>query len=124
MPEAGAVILLGVISGGLLRLFSSHGGSSGVSAPAQNPNCTVSAPSSDSDVASGLLHFSPNAFFLLLLPPIIFNSGYHMNRSLFFPLLPAISLYAVVGTLISCLVVGFGLNLAVKAGLTGGFEPR
>ena len=28
----------------------------------------------------GLLSFSPNIFFEILLPPIIFNSGYHINR--------------------------------------------
>ena len=59
----------------------------------------------------GLLRFSSLTFFLLLLPPIIFNSGYHINRTLFFPLLPAISAYAIIGTSVSALFVGFSLWL-------------
>ena len=58
----------------------------------------------------GLLRFSSLTFFLLL-PPIIFNSGYHINRTLFFPLLPAISAYAIIGTSVSALFVGFSLWL-------------
>lgn len=35
------------------------------------------------EVAESLLSFSPRVFFVALLPPIIFNSGYHVRRGEF-----------------------------------------
>jgi hypothetical protein len=93
VSESGAIILIGALAGALLTGIDS-------------------AIEADPDALSvGLLQFSSTTFFLLLLPPIIFNSGYHINRGLFFPLLPAISAYAIIGTTVSAVVVGVGLSL-------------
>ncbi len=96
LPEAGLIVLVGIASGSMLSLLGS------------NP------------ISTGLLSsFSSSTFFLLLLPPIIFNSGYHIKRDLFFPLLPAIGSYAVIGTSFSAFIVAIMLYLIP----TGSFNP-
>jgi sodium/hydrogen exchanger 8 len=68
LPEAGMILLVGIGAGCFVNLFAAE-------------------PESDEDeedVIKSLLAFSPNVFFIALLPPIIFNSGYHIRRELFF----------------------------------------
>jgi sodium/hydrogen exchanger 8 len=57
------------------------------------------------DVADSMLGFSPTVFFVILLPPIIFNSGYHLHRALFFRYMAPICLFACLGTAICTVVV-------------------
>ncbi|KAL3910802.1 MAG: hypothetical protein SGILL_007550, partial [Bacillariaceae sp.] len=60
---------------------------------------------SQDSLAASLLSFSPTVFFVVLLPPIIFNSGYHILTDLFFRHLTPICIYAFGGTAICCGVV-------------------
>ncbi|KAG9393450.1 Na /H exchanger [Carpediemonas membranifera] len=56
-----------------------------------------------------LSEFDPEVFFLFLLPPIIFEGGYSLNKSHFFRNIFTICLYAYIGTVISALFTGIGL---------------
>lgn len=53
-----------------------------------------------------LLTFSGEIFFMVFLPPIMFNSGYELKRELFFRHLKPIVSFAVVGTAVSGVVTG------------------
>ena len=85
-PEVGATILLGMVISGIIRL------------------CGTNTSSTYNGV--GILGFSSPVFFLGLLPPIIFNSGYQLKRRIFFANMGAIVSLAVIGTTLSAAVVG------------------
>ena len=55
---------------------------------------------------SVLMGFSPSFFFVAMLPPIIFNSGYDMKRSYFFANIYAVLAFAIVGTFLSTMIIG------------------
>eukprot|EP00824_Muranothrix_gubernata_P001575 TRINITY_DN11863_c2_g1_i1.p1 TRINITY_DN11863_c2_g1~~TRINITY_DN11863_c2_g1_i1.p1 ORF type:complete len:568 (-),score=120.96 TRINITY_DN11863_c2_g1_i1:66-1742(-) len=82
LSEAGCALLLGCIAGFVLDKI---------------------AP----DTLESVVSFDREFFFLFLLPPIIFDSGYRMKRKKFFVNFGAILLYAFLGTFLSSIIVGF-----------------
>ena len=78
--------------------------------------------SSRSDWEDKLDSFSADFFFIGLLPPIIFNSGFHLKRHLFFSNIQAITVFAIFGTLASAAGISQGLVALSKAGWLNGFE--
>ena len=112
-PEAGMILLVGMIAGFFVNLFVTN-----------NNNDNNPGGEDEDSVAQGLLSFSPQVFFLVLLPPIIFNSGYHLRRELFFRHISPIVLLSVFGTTISALSIACLLQVAVSAGWTDDFDPQ
>ena len=107
LPEVGMIIIVGFVAGTLVTMVAKEPENEG----------------DDEDVIKSLLSFSPNVFFIALLPPIIFNSGYHLRRELFFRHIAPICLFACIGTLVSTIVVALILKAAVHFELTGTFYP-
>uniref|UniRef100_A0A7S4EK88 Sodium/hydrogen exchanger 8 n=1 Tax=Pseudo-nitzschia australis TaxID=44445 RepID=A0A7S4EK88_9STRA len=86
----------------------------------------------ESEYASKYLRALPNffllfpskIFFLVLLPPILFNSGYQLQRELFYRHFSAIALFSTVGTALSAFGAGGFLWFLSTRGLLGNaFEP-
>ena len=61
--------------------------------------------------------FTPNVFFLFLLPPIIFEAGYYMPRKAFLANIHTIFTYAFIGTLINAVLIGVSLFYVFEADL-------
>ena len=97
LPESAGALLVGVLIGGVARLSTDR---------------------------LELFEFSPEVFFFFLLPPIIFEAGYSLDRTGFFQNIGAITLYAMFGTLISTFVVGYICFYAAKIGLVSNIDDE
>ena len=92
VPESVSVVFIGAIIGFIGKLLSQSGQASYLQEEM----------------------LSPQAFFVVLLPPIIFEAGYSLHKGNFFQNLGSIIIFAVFGTMISTLLVGLGLYLLGK----------
>jgi sodium/hydrogen exchanger 8 len=77
----------------------------------------------EQQLARSLLSFRSNVFFMALLPPIMFNSGYQLRRELFYRHITPILLFAGLGTTVSALATSFALYGVQQLNLLGGFDP-
>lgn len=77
----------------------------------------ILAVQSDS-ISTSLMDFNPNVFFVGLLPPILFNSGYTMKRRYFFENIVPILTYSILGTMIMSIVTGVLLYAVGRFGWT------
>ena len=62
--------------------------------------------------------FKPEFFFYVLLPPIVFEAGFSMRKKNFFHNMSTILVFAILGTLISTFIIGFGLYALSFANFT------
>mmetsp|Transcript_24683 Transcript_24683/g.75254 ORF Transcript_24683/g.75254 Transcript_24683/m.75254 type:complete len:254 (+) Transcript_24683:40-801(+) len=95
LPESGATIIIGFV----FALIEDQSDSGRIEEQVQRKR-----------------YFDPIFFNLFLLPPIIFESGFHLNLSVFFDNLHTITLLAVIGTL---LATGFTWVVIYYAGQLG-----
>eukprot|EP01035_Chromulina_nebulosa_P002066 gene2066-2782_t len=116
LPEAGVTLLLGIVFGGIMKLA--------LIAINSSPQSSSSHAEENFDVTN--LGFSPTVFYFGFLPPIIFCSGYHLKRRLFFHNFASILLMAVVGTVISVAMLSVGIFFMSRSpffqGSAGGFH--
>ncbi|CAH1783477.1 unnamed protein product [Owenia fusiformis] len=70
----------------------------------------------------GFFDITDKVFFLILLPPIILEAAYSLYNREFVDNVGTILLYAVVGTIINCFVIGPCLFGLAKAGAMGSID--
>lgn len=97
LPESSGALLVGVVIGGIARWSTDR---------------------------LELFVFSQEVFFFVLLPPIMFEAGYSIDRKGFFENIGAITLYAIFGTIISTFVVGYLCFYAAKIGLVSNIDSE
>ena len=70
------------------------------------------------------IYFTPTIFFVIILPPIVFEAGYFMPKDPFFDNIGTILTYALVGTFFNAMAIGGSIFAVVKYGLVPGFEEE
>ena len=96
------MIILGVLFGGLLYLFF-------------RDECSLNQKCLDYDHLV-FPKFTPELFFLYLLPPIILEAAYCLHNEHFFDNIRSILVFAVVGTVINFVLTG-GILILVKVNI-------
>eukprot|EP00978_Attheya_sp_CCMP212_P049530 scaffold677539_cov47-Attheya_sp.AAC.1 len=101
VPEAAMIILVGMFAGLIFHLLMGD----------------------ENEAVESMLSFSPTVFFVVLLPPIIFNSGYHIQRDLFFRHIVPICLYACIGTILATSIMAIFLFVFNSLYASATFQP-
>ena len=70
------------------------------------------------------IYFTPTIFFVIILPPIVFEAGYFMPKDPFFDNLGTILTYAIFGTFFNAMAIGGSIYLVVEYGLVPGFDEH
>eukprot|EP00438_Fugacium_kawagutii_P015742 Skav233431 [mRNA] locus=scaffold1486:175149:176822:+ [translate_table: standard] len=91
LSEAGLSLLAGFLGGGLLTLLARE---------------DESDRFSEREVRQSVVGFSSTVLFCVLLPPIIFDSGFRMRGAFFWANIDKIMVLAFAGTFLSSVVVG------------------
>jgi NhaP-type Na+/H+ or K+/H+ antiporter len=73
-------------------------------------------PGSQTTAVGRGVSFRPESFFYGLLPPIIYAAGFSLKQKAFFKNFGSILMFAVVGTIISTLVVGIATYMLYAIG--------
>eukprot|EP01028_Stygiella_incarcerata_P013430 TRINITY_DN82303_c0_g1_i1.p1 TRINITY_DN82303_c0_g1~~TRINITY_DN82303_c0_g1_i1.p1 ORF type:complete len:659 (+),score=180.15 TRINITY_DN82303_c0_g1_i1:97-1977(+) len=92
LPESCATIIVGIIVGLVFRLLGHH--------------------------LTDVVRMNAEFFFVFLLPAIIFEAGYSLDRADFLNNIGGICTFAVFGTIISCFVTVILLYVAASMGLS------
>ena len=116
LPEAAMVLAVGIVAGFFIHLVIGKR----IKTPIQDDD-NIDGQEVDNDL-SALLSFSPEIFFIALLPPIIFNSGLRIG-ALFLRHITPIVMFAILGTAISAVGVAFLLQVVCHFNLAGNFHP-
>ncbi|KAJ1622177.1 Sodium/hydrogen exchanger family-domain-containing protein [Pavlovales sp. CCMP2436] len=93
LPEAGVAVLLGIAASAIFKM--AHGG-----------------------MMMADMRFDFEFFMIWLLPPIIFEAGYNMNRKAFFDNIFPTALFAFIGTVMSAFTVAGFMVYAGEAGIS------
>lgn len=120
LPEGAMFLAVGMIAGFFIHLVV---GKRNPRAADDDQANNDDDQANQSDDLWALLSFSPEIFFIALLPPIIFNSGLRIG-ALFVRHITPILLFAIIGTTINAVCVGLLLFLVLKLGLiSDDFNP-
>lgn len=106
IPQAGATMMINMVISGIIKLC---GGFNHVST---SENILEDTEEFDAH----LLGLSTSMFYYVLLPPIIFSSGYHLKRQIMFSNFGGILVLAIVGTSLSITIISTGLYYMIGNG--------
>ncbi|XP_062601142.1 Na(+)/H(+) exchanger beta-like [Saccostrea cucullata] len=119
VPESCLLIILGIIVGAIM------------SQTMESANCTQPQPEVGGNVSEladvNVEHREPkqaismtsSLFFLCLLPPIILESAYSLHDRTFFENVGSVIIFAVIGTVLNCFLIGPSLYAASSLGGMG-----
>ena len=100
LQESGLTVLIGVLAGALFKLFTM-----------------------EEHITNLTRHFS-NLFIILLLPPIIFEAGFNMNKKPFFSNFGTVIAYSFLGTFIAIFTSSILFYLVGQTSLSPDFSWR